>query len=165
MKCSKIWHDGVVLEDWGWLISIFSLGPFAILLQNWLLISLHKLHVLNNRRLSKSSRSVVLFKICVFYVHCKLRLFEFPALCHQLTLHKRQNKNQNKINMSFARRLFSSNLLSLSQKCIKSPNSTKFNLLQPQILSTINLRSMFIQTQETPNPTSLKFLPGTKVSM
>lgn len=30
-------------------------------------------------------------------------------------------------------------------------------------LTTTNALSMFIQTQETPNPNSLKFLPGTKV--
>ena len=63
--------------------------------------------------------------------------------------------------MSFARKIVSSGLIS---KCMKSQNSTKFKFLQPQLLSVPNLRSMFIQTQDTPNPQSLKFLPGIKVS-
>merc|ERR1712156_834315 len=46
---------------------------------------------------------------------------------------------------------------------MKSHNSTKFKFLQPRLLSVPNLRSMFIQTQDTPNPQSLKFLPGIKV--
>merc|ERR1711936_1565172 len=61
--------------------------------------------------------------------------------------------------MSFARKIVSSGLIS---KCMKSQNSTKFKFLQPQLLSVPNLRSMFIQTQDTPNPQSLKFLPGIK---
>ena len=36
------------------------------------------------------------------------------------------------------------------------PSASSFPCLQPS-------RSMFIQTQDTPNPQSLKFLPGTKV--
>merc|ERR1712109_441030 len=62
--------------------------------------------------------------------------------------------------MSFARKIVSSGLIS---KCMKSHNSTKFKFLQPRLLSVPNLRSMFIQTQDTPNPQSLKFLPGTQV--
>lgn len=31
------------------------------------------------------------------------------------------------------------------------------------VINTCVCRSMFIQTQDTPNPNSLKFLPGTKV--
>lgn len=41
------------------------------------------------------------------------------------------------------------------------------NLLEvPQgfrFVSTTSIRSMFVQTQDTPNPNSLKFLPGVKV--
>ena len=40
---------------------------------------------------------------------------------------------------------------------------TKASFLQPQILSHASGRSMFIKTQDTPNPSSLKFLPGAKV--
>ncbi|XP_061379148.1 NFU1 iron-sulfur cluster scaffold homolog, mitochondrial-like [Danaus plexippus] len=36
------------------------------------------------------------------------------------------------------------------------------NKIKPLLLKT-DVRTMFIQTQETPNPNSLKFLPGTKV--
>lgn len=31
------------------------------------------------------------------------------------------------------------------------------------LVNNCNCRTMFIQTQETPNPNSLKFIPGTKV--
>jgi len=37
------------------------------------------------------------------------------------------------------------------------------NILQNHPQITVALRSMFIQTQDTPNPQSLKFLPGTQV--
>ena len=70
--------------------------------------------------------------------------------------------------MSFvARKLIShsSKLVNLSCKSVKSHVLPKPNFLQPQILSSNTFRSMFIQTQDTPNPASLKFLPGTKVSL
>nr|CAH7712318.1 unnamed protein product [Callosobruchus chinensis] len=38
-----------------------------------------------------------------------------------------------------------------------------YNLCGIQNLSTSNVLRMFVQTQETPNPNSLKFLPGVKV--
>ncbi|CAD7091297.1 unnamed protein product [Hermetia illucens] len=41
-------------------------------------------------------------------------------------------------------------------------NPRNFLKLQPQIV-TIPVRNMFIQTQDTPNPDSLKFLPGVSV--
>ena len=69
--------------------------------------------------------------------------------------------------MSFvARKLIShsSKLVNLSCKSVKSHVLPKPNFLQPQILASNTFRSMFIQTQDTPNPASLKFLPGTKVS-
>ncbi|XP_043537190.1 NFU1 iron-sulfur cluster scaffold homolog, mitochondrial-like isoform X1 [Chiloscyllium plagiosum] len=37
------------------------------------------------------------------------------------------------------------------------------NLLQPSTSVSVALRSMFIQTQDTPNPNSLKFIPGCTV--
>ncbi|XP_048379133.2 NFU1 iron-sulfur cluster scaffold homolog, mitochondrial-like [Stegostoma tigrinum] len=37
------------------------------------------------------------------------------------------------------------------------------NLLQPSPLLSVGARSMFIQTQDTPNPNSLKFIPGCTV--
>ena len=40
---------------------------------------------------------------------------------------------------------------------------TKTSLLQPQVLSHASNRFMFIKTQDTPNPSSLKFLPGSRV--
>merc|ERR1712004_331498 len=40
---------------------------------------------------------------------------------------------------------------------------TKTSLLQPQVLSHASSRFMFIKTQDTPNPSSLKFLPGSRV--
>ena len=70
--------------------------------------------------------------------------------------------------MSFvARKLIShsSKLVNLSCKSVKSHVLPKPNFLQPQILASNTFRSMFIQTQDTPNPASLKFLPGTKVSL
>ncbi|XP_050311347.1 NFU1 iron-sulfur cluster scaffold homolog, mitochondrial-like [Anthonomus grandis grandis] len=59
------------------------------------------------------------------------------------------------------------NFLNMSRKSVNVPSGiTNFlpsnNMLKKHI-STTNLLSMFIQTQETPNPNSLKFLPGTKV--
>ena len=52
---------------------------------------------------------------------------------------------------------------------LSCPISTKWSsgtqkLLRPaKILSCSQTRSMFIQTQDTPNPQSLKFLPGAEV--
>lgn len=42
-------------------------------------------------------------------------------------------------------------------------HSSKLQLRRPVVMSSIATRSMFIQTQETPNPDSLKFLPGIDV--
>merc|ERR1712203_676812 len=55
------------------------------------------------------------------------------------------------------------NFHSVTNACRRWPQK---DLLQrnPKISQTVvNSRSMFIQTQETPNPLSLKFLPGTQV--
>ena len=50
----------------------------------------------------------------------------------------------------------------------QAPQSSKFgSALLQQKTNHVNktfARSMFIQTQDTPNPQSLKFLPGIKVS-
>ncbi len=59
--------------------------------------------------------------------------------------------------------------LSSSSVCpvLGAPGSPyKKQILKPfpmQPFNTVLTRSMFIQTQDTPNPASLKFLPGTKV--
>jgi len=42
-------------------------------------------------------------------------------------------------------------------------NNKNGQFLSPGVTSHVFKRSMFIQTQETPNPHSLKFVPGTKV--
>jgi hypothetical protein len=47
-------------------------------------------------------------------------------------------------------------------------STMKLQLLLPSAVAPsfgLCKRSMFIQTQETPNPQSLKFLPGTKVTI
>ncbi|XP_066246258.1 NFU1 iron-sulfur cluster scaffold homolog, mitochondrial-like [Euwallacea similis] len=46
-------------------------------------------------------------------------------------------------------------IVNTSRKYWKTPH--------PRLISTSNINSMFVQTQETPNPNSLKFLPGVKV--
>ena len=55
-----------------------------------------------------------------------------------------------------------------SEKFVSTRNLTQFPvsktfLRRPQHATLIPCRSMFIQTQETPNPDSLKFLPGKDV--
>merc|ERR1712061_80070 len=52
------------------------------------------------------------------------------------------------------------NIHSLSHINKKWPQK---NILQKNPQITVSSRSMFIQTQDTPNPQSLKFLPGIKV--
>lgn len=47
--------------------------------------------------------------------------------------------------------------------CLHQGNNTTGQFLSPVVTSHFLKRSMFIQTQETPNPHSLKFVPGTKV--
>uniref|UniRef100_A0A2P2HXS6 NFU1 iron-sulfur cluster scaffold homolog, mitochondrial n=1 Tax=Hirondellea gigas TaxID=1518452 RepID=A0A2P2HXS6_9CRUS len=44
-----------------------------------------------------------------------------------------------------------------------SSNSQCYRLLSPKIYHLPQLRSMFIKVQETPNPNSLKFVPGVQV--
>ncbi|CAG9763349.1 unnamed protein product [Ceutorhynchus assimilis] len=53
------------------------------------------------------------------------------------------------------------NLLAIPQNLIK--NASQITKTFPKQISTTNSLSMFIQTQETPNPNSLKFLPGVQV--
>ena len=50
-------------------------------------------------------------------------------------------------------------------RAISRPMASPAPGLKLQLLPSFAMtkRSMFIQTQETPNPQSLKFLPGTKV--
>lgn len=67
------------------------------------------------------------------------------------------------------------NVLGLTQNITKNSSTLcknltsakhiqKLNIVQDyRCISTTNLLSMFVQTQETPNPNSLKFLPGVKV--
>ncbi|XP_039282100.1 NFU1 iron-sulfur cluster scaffold homolog, mitochondrial [Nilaparvata lugens] len=52
---------------------------------------------------------------------------------------------------------------SFSCPCVKPILKKNKSVLQSSHIHTSLLRSMFIQTQETPNPNSLKFLPGVKV--
>lgn len=65
-------------------------------------------------------------------------------------------------------RLFnSSNVNKLRQKCLPNVHSRRtLNILTIPLRRTFKLtpfQNMFIQTQETPNPNSIKFLPGRQV--
>jgi Fe-S cluster biogenesis protein NfuA len=52
----------------------------------------------------------------------------------------------------------------MTKTCSNMSRPVQTCLLKPQVLVSMPpTRSMFIQTQETPNPSSLKFLPGTSV--
>lgn len=60
-----------------------------------------------------------------------------------------------------------SNVCSLAPQTLRKPS--QLNVVRRPLLSSVQQypngqkRSMFIQTQDTPNPDSLKFLPGVDV--
>ncbi|XP_066920049.1 NFU1 iron-sulfur cluster scaffold homolog, mitochondrial-like [Clytia hemisphaerica] len=55
--------------------------------------------------------------------------------------------------------------LSLISKCVTGPTQQPRHLLRKTLpcVNVISARSMFIRVQETPNPNSLKFIPGVEV--
>ena len=50
-----------------------------------------------------------------------------------------------------------------TSKTLDSSGSVRYKFNTQTFFSMISVRSMFIQTQETPNPNSLKFIPGVQV--